>query len=127
MLCYCGTVLSLYVIREGHTRGRGRLPSVPVFWTTDFCGEVRITSHRGGWGLHYITLGTCASRPTEAREREAWARLGLPPFPISWVRGGVGAPLFAVRSGVTDISAVVGSLCQAIRLAAIRARCVTLE
>ena len=63
--------------------GSGRLLSVPVFWTTDFCGEVPIRSHRGGWGLHYITLGTCGLRPSEAREREASALLlgplwGLP-------------------------------------------------
>ena len=91
MLCYYATVLSLYVWREGHGGSRGRLLSVPVFWTTDFYGEVRLRSHRGGWGLHHITLGTYGLRPSEVREREAWARLGLPPFPGGG--GGVGAKL----------------------------------
>ena len=112
MLCHCATVLSLYVWREGHGGGRGRLLYVSVFWTTDFCRKVRLRSHHGGWGLHQFTLGTCGSRPSEAREREAWARLGLPPFPI-WGVGG-GAPLLAVFSGVTDICTVIGSLCPSI-------------
>ena len=49
--------------------------------------------------------------------------------PLSPSKGGGGgcAPLFAVLSGVTDISTVMGSLCPSIRLAVIRAPSVTLE
>ena len=41
MLCYCATVLPLYVWGERHGGSRGRLLSVSVFLATDFCGEVR--------------------------------------------------------------------------------------
>ena len=77
----CAIVLPLYVWGGGHGGNRGRLLPVSVFMATDFCGEVRPRSLRGEWTLHHITLGTYGSRPSEAREWEAWDRLGYPPFP----------------------------------------------
>ena len=94
--------------------GGGRLLSVSVFRSTSV--EKLDSDPIVEDGLHQFTLGTCGSCPSEARQREAWARLGLPPFPSG--RGG---------GGVTDIRTMIGFLCPSIRLAVIRARSVTLE
>ena len=87
VLPLCHPILCLLKGRGVHCyptlclRGGGGA-GLPVPSLTDICAELWPRSHAlrglcitllsGGWGMHHVTLGTCRSRPSEARELVGW-------------------------------------------------------